>query len=163
NLVAHEAGTCGAVLIRAAEPVEGLDVIVARRGGKSGTVLLAGPGKIASALALDLGFNHEALYAEAGLEVRDGPAPGGILVGPRGAAAGRLATTGPRGSSGAGQAGLRPGRRPRPGGECPLGARPPSHPRSTSPSCCAGRPRSRRGAPGRCRGRSPSSRRAGAP
>src|SRR3954466_13526768 len=50
NLVTGAVGEAQAVLIRAAEPVRGLDVIRARRGGKDGPVLLTGPGKVAQAL-----------------------------------------------------------------------------------------------------------------
>ena len=83
NLVTGEDGVGTAVLIRAAEPVAGLDVVRARRGGRSGPVLLTGPGKVGQALALDTGWSHHPLTAPGGLEVRAGTPPSSVLVGPR--------------------------------------------------------------------------------
>jgi DNA-3-methyladenine glycosylase len=73
---------CG-VLIRSAEPVAGLDVIRSRRGGKSGPVLLTGPGKVAAALGLDASFNRHPVFRAGRLELRDGPAVDRIVAGPR--------------------------------------------------------------------------------
>jgi DNA-3-methyladenine glycosylase len=83
NLVCGPPGDGSAVLIRSCEPVGGLEVIEARRGGKSGPVLLTGPGKVAQALAVDKRHNHEAFFEAGGLELREGGPPIGLLAGPR--------------------------------------------------------------------------------
>src|SRR5690606_22971561 len=83
NVVTGADGAAQAVLVRACEPVEGLDVVQARRGGKSGPVLLTGPGKIGQALALDTGWSGHPLHRPGGLVLRPGPAPAAIATGPR--------------------------------------------------------------------------------
>ncbi len=83
NLVTGAAGEAAAVLIRACEPVTGLEAVKARRGGLEGPELLAGPGRVAQALALDRTFNDHPLFGAGGLELRKGKAPERILVGPR--------------------------------------------------------------------------------
>ncbi|MFN7696518.1 MAG: DNA-3-methyladenine glycosylase [Deltaproteobacteria bacterium] len=86
NLVTGRDGEGAAVLIRAAEPLGGLDVVRVRRGDLTGTdttCLLAGPGKVGQALALDRSFSGHALFAPGGLEVRRGPGVDAVLIGPR--------------------------------------------------------------------------------
>lgn len=83
NIVTGVAGAPAAVLIRACEPIDGLETIRARRGGKSGPVLLAGPGKVGAALVLDTSWSGHPLFEDGGLELREGVAPEKILVGPR--------------------------------------------------------------------------------
>ena len=83
NIVTGADGEAQAVLVRACEPVEGLDVVQERRGGKTGPVLLAGPGKVGQALALDTGWSGHPLYSSGGLVVAAGPAPAAMAVGPR--------------------------------------------------------------------------------
>lgn len=83
NVVTGPKGEGAAVLIRACEPLEGLDLIRSRRGGLEGAALLTGPGKVAQALSLDRTFNHHALFEPSGLELRYGKAPENILTGPR--------------------------------------------------------------------------------
>ncbi|MBI1947429.1 MAG: DNA-3-methyladenine glycosylase [Deltaproteobacteria bacterium] len=75
NLVtADETGANGvgqAVLVRAGEVLEGMEVVCARRGRARATPdLLAGPGKLAQGLGLDLGFSDHDVCAPGGLEVR---------------------------------------------------------------------------------------------
>ena len=72
-----------AVLIRACEPIAGLEVIKARRGGKAGPVLLTGPGKVGAALAADGSFNHHPLYRRGGITLAAGAPPEAIISGPR--------------------------------------------------------------------------------
>jgi DNA-3-methyladenine glycosylase len=57
NLVTEAEGTAGAVLIRALEPVMGMDIMSERRQGRTGKELTNGPGKLARALGLDLSDN----------------------------------------------------------------------------------------------------------
>lgn len=83
NIVAHGPDGPGAVLIRACEPVAGLDTIRGRRRGLSGPPLLAGPGRVAAALGLDTGWSDHPLLEPGGLELRRGPAPVRLAAGPR--------------------------------------------------------------------------------
>lgn len=57
NLVTEAEGVAGAVLIRAIEPLEGLEVMCARRRGRTGVELTNGPGKVAEALGIGLDHN----------------------------------------------------------------------------------------------------------
>ena len=79
NIVTREEGTPQAVLIRAAEPIEGLDIIAQNRFGKSYSQLSKsqmknltnGPGKLCKALSIDKNLNGEdlcgsKLYVEEG-------------------------------------------------------------------------------------------------
>lgn len=83
NVVTGPEGSGEAVLVRAAEPVSGLETIRARRGGKDGPALLTGPGKVGAALAIDTAWSGHPLFRAGGLELLDGPPPVGVLVGPR--------------------------------------------------------------------------------
>lgn len=82
NLVTDRDEEGAAVLIRGAEIVAGHDVVTARRG-RSGPGTLAGPGKVAAALALDGSFNHHDVCAPGGLECRWGTPAATLLAGPR--------------------------------------------------------------------------------
>lgn len=84
NLSTGPADDAAAVLIRGAEVEAGLDTVLARRGApRASKGLLAGPGKVGQALALDRSFDGLALYRPGGLEVREGPAPKQIETTPR--------------------------------------------------------------------------------
>ena len=85
NVVSGAEGSGQAVLIRAAEPLAGLEVLRARRGGKQGPELLNGPGKLGAALGLDRSFGGHRLYVRGGLEARAAvlPTPPALLCGPR--------------------------------------------------------------------------------
>lgn len=89
NLVTDEDGEGAAVLVRAAEVLEGAELVAARRGlapedarALRGT-LVAGPGKVGQALALAPSLSGQPLFREGGLEVRGGEPPAEVLVGPR--------------------------------------------------------------------------------
>jgi DNA-3-methyladenine glycosylase len=83
NFVTNGTGEAAAVLIRSCEAIAGVDTIVARRQMPFTANILAGPGKVGQALALDKSYCHHALFARGGLEVREGPRPARILTGPR--------------------------------------------------------------------------------
>lgn len=73
NLVCEPEGTAGAVLVRALEPLIGLEVMTARRNGRPRRELCSGPGKLAAALGLDLSDNGSRL-GEGNVTVYAGPA-----------------------------------------------------------------------------------------
>jgi DNA-3-methyladenine glycosylase len=83
NLVTDADGKGAAVLIRACEIVSGEEHVRARRGGKAGPVLLTGPGKVASALAVDRKFTGQPLYEPGALEVHDAEPVTRFVAGPR--------------------------------------------------------------------------------
>lgn len=83
NVVTGDVGVGEAVLIRACEPLDGISIVRRRRGGKSGPVLLTGPGKVAAALGLDQSFNNVPFYRAGGLQITSGTSPEAILAGPR--------------------------------------------------------------------------------
>lgn len=61
NLVCESEGTAAAVLVRAIEPTEGIELMQARRGGVRQANLCNGPGKLTQALGIDLEDNDCAL------------------------------------------------------------------------------------------------------
>lgn len=77
NAVCEPEGTGAAVLIRALEPVEGLDAMRARRGLTRPEDLCSGPGKLTQALAIGLDLNGTDLLGGGPivLEPPSGPAP----------------------------------------------------------------------------------------
>ena len=86
NVVCEPEGVPAAVLIRALEPLEGQDVIAARRAGRPFLAWTSGPGKLTQALGitgahnrLDLTAPQSALWIEAGDPVPDAQ----VCTGPR--------------------------------------------------------------------------------
>ena len=63
NFVCEEEGSAAAVLIRALEPTEGLDVMRQRRGLDDVRLLAAGPGRLCQALAVTR--DHDGLRLDA--------------------------------------------------------------------------------------------------
>jgi DNA-3-methyladenine glycosylase len=61
NAVTESEGVGAAVLIRALEPLEGLDVMRARRGVSRDEELCSGPGKLTQALGIGLELNGSSL------------------------------------------------------------------------------------------------------
>jgi DNA-3-methyladenine glycosylase len=79
NVVTDREGYAAAVLVRALEPLEGVDVMRANRGGRAGAELTNGPAKLCYALGIDRALDgvdlvaSEALWLERGELVTDGP------------------------------------------------------------------------------------------
>jgi DNA-3-methyladenine glycosylase len=85
NVVVEPQGVGAAVLIRALEPLRGLERMRARRGRESLTELCSGPGKLTQALAIGLELNATRLL---GGPIELGPPAGHsepppLVVGPR--------------------------------------------------------------------------------
>ncbi len=57
NVVTEKEGSAGAVLLRALEPVEGIEQRVANRGDKDGRLLASGPARLSRALGVDGSLN----------------------------------------------------------------------------------------------------------
>lgn len=82
NFVCREVGHGAGVLIRALEPVTGLETMIERRGTTDHWLLCSGPGKLCQALGVTRALNGQSLAAP---PFELAPAPGGIEVvsGPR--------------------------------------------------------------------------------
>lgn len=63
NVVCDRQGTAGAVLLRAAEPMEGLELMAIRRGTDIPGLLARGPARLAQAFGLDLEHNGDDLVS----------------------------------------------------------------------------------------------------
>jgi len=61
NVVTNVKDTADAVLIRAIEPLEGIDVMIERRGTKGPERITSGPGNVCKALGIELIHNQEDL------------------------------------------------------------------------------------------------------
>lgn len=72
NFVAEEEGVGAAVLIRALEPLEGVELMSRRRGPRPPRDLCSGPGKLTEALGIGLGLDGAALH---GGPIEVGPCP----------------------------------------------------------------------------------------
>jgi DNA-3-methyladenine glycosylase len=84
NVVCEPEGRAAAVLLRAAEPLEGEARMRALRGGRQGRELANGPGKLAQAFAIELAHDGgDALRGPLRLERERGARAPAISVGPR--------------------------------------------------------------------------------
>lgn len=82
NLVCREAGHGAGVLIRALEPLWGLEAMRERRGGLADRLLCAGPGRLCQALAID--GSHDGLpLIEPPFLLEPAAAEVAVLAGPR--------------------------------------------------------------------------------
>jgi DNA-3-methyladenine glycosylase len=82
NAVAEPEGTGAAVLIRALEPVDGLDVMRRRRGVERATDLCSGPAKLTQALEIGLSLNGSSLI-DGPIEVLERESQPRIAIGER--------------------------------------------------------------------------------
>ncbi|MBA3590243.1 DNA-3-methyladenine glycosylase [Methylibium sp.] len=82
NFVCREVGHGAGVLIRALEPIAGLDVMRQRRGVIDERLLCAGPGRLCQALAITREHDGRALDAPP-FELQPETAPIAVVVGPR--------------------------------------------------------------------------------
>ncbi len=86
NVVTGQAGQANAVLIRALEPLEGLEVMAQNRNGRAPAQLTSGPARLTQALAIDKSLNGANLCDPQGvIWIEDAPpmAAGQIAAGPR--------------------------------------------------------------------------------
>ncbi|HEU5171235.1 MAG TPA: DNA-3-methyladenine glycosylase [Gemmatimonadales bacterium] len=65
NLVCEEVGRASAVLLRALEPLEGLEVMMRRRGLADARALCAGPGRLCQALGISRALDGASMRASA--------------------------------------------------------------------------------------------------
>ena len=82
NLVCEDEGSASAVLIRALEPLAGLDVMRARRGVDEPRLLCSGPGRLCQALAVTRDHDRRPLD-EPPFELRPRDRVRDLVTGPR--------------------------------------------------------------------------------
>ena len=82
NFVCREEGHGAGVLIRALEPVTGIETMCERRGTRDHWLLCSGPGKLCQALGVTRGLNAHALAA-APFDLAPAPAGIDVVSGPR--------------------------------------------------------------------------------
>ncbi|MDP9470434.1 MAG: DNA-3-methyladenine glycosylase [Chloroflexota bacterium] len=80
NVVCEQEGVPGAVLIRALEPVGGLNLMRDRRGGVPDPVLCAGPGRLCAAMGITLDDHGHDLIASTTIWIEQGAGIGLVLA-----------------------------------------------------------------------------------
>jgi DNA-3-methyladenine glycosylase len=86
NAVCEDEGVGAAVLIRALEPVDGIDLMRERRGIEDVDQLCNGPGKLTQALDIELGLNDTSLLGDGPIEIlppQNGDRPPELAIGER--------------------------------------------------------------------------------
>lgn len=82
NVVAHRPGQAGAVLVRALEPIHGIEEMRRRRNRSD--QLTNGPGRLCQAMGIELAHDGEDLLEPGGLVLRPACSPPGrVVCGPR--------------------------------------------------------------------------------
>jgi DNA-3-methyladenine glycosylase len=79
NISSEPAGVGGGVLLRALEPLEGIDIMARQRGLTRVPELARGPGRLAQALAIDKGLDELDLCAKGPLWLAEGGQPVGEI------------------------------------------------------------------------------------
>jgi len=82
NVVCEPEGRGAAVLLRALEPLEGLDAMRRRRGMDTERLLCAGPGRLCQALGIDGTMNATSVL-DGPVRVEEGERVDEIVIGPR--------------------------------------------------------------------------------
>ena len=82
NVVTAPEGTAGAVLLRAIEPVEGVDEMARRRGSRVPRLIGGGPGRLTQAMGITLAHNRADLV-RGPLYLMRGPRPRRVVATPR--------------------------------------------------------------------------------
>ncbi|WP_046179376.1 DNA-3-methyladenine glycosylase [Domibacillus tundrae] len=82
NVVSGEAGVPEAILIRAVEPCDGIDLMIERRGSMTMKNLTSGPGKLTKALGIHM-TDYGRRFDEPPIYIAPGFAPEKIVTGPR--------------------------------------------------------------------------------
>ena len=86
NAVCEEEGVGAAVLIRALEPVDGIDLMRKRRGTRNVNELCNGPGKLTQALGISLDLNDTSLLGDGPIEIlppQNGDRPAELITSER--------------------------------------------------------------------------------
>jgi DNA-3-methyladenine glycosylase len=83
NMVSHGPGRAGGVLIRALEPMQGVEFQERRRGTTVPRLLTRGPGVLCQALGLTLEDNRYDIVAGGRIRLQPGTPPENVLAGPR--------------------------------------------------------------------------------
>lgn len=83
NFVTQPAGVPEAVLIRALQPLEGIEIMRRNRGRENEHDLCSGPGKLTQAMGIDISLNGEDLQGDRLSVIDDGAGSGEIIARPR--------------------------------------------------------------------------------
>lgn len=79
NVVTEPEGEAAAVLVRALEPLEGLELMAARRGVENPKLLCSGPGRLCRAMGIDFALNTASLSGP-DLSILPGEAAGAVVA-----------------------------------------------------------------------------------
>jgi len=83
NFVTQPAGIAEAILVRALEPLDGIELMRRNRGRTRLVDLCSGPGKLTQALGIDLSLNGEDLLGDRLYLLDDGGDVGDVIARPR--------------------------------------------------------------------------------
>lgn len=83
NFVTQPSGVAEAVLIRALEPLEGIETMRSNRGKSAPRDLCSGPGKLTQALGIDISLNNADLLGDTLYVLDDAADIGEIIARPR--------------------------------------------------------------------------------